>query len=562
MTFSYDDVRRLASDPESDWDTLHWIAEEYPELRPAVAANPATYPELLEALADLGDPTITTALMRRFNPDADPSELPEPTDGIPFSVRSRDGTDGDEDDMAVAAADAAAGAPEEDPPGAGENAATGADTTEPPGPREPTRPTDLPGEEHPHVETAWPTGPTPVVETHAESEAAPGPGSPAAPAAPSADTPSEASTATWARTSDAQWPSGSGVASSVAETRGTARNGSPGELQAAPRNAGLPPVGTAAPEAARAILRAGTVPAGPRPRGAPGGTGAGDAATARPVEDRPRRSRVSVLLFAVILPLIALAAITTLIVMLLGDSGSPSAVPDAPGGAAETGSSRGSSESEASPTRLTLEELHTAVSELPQTSSCEDVTDDVDVFTAYAERAAEEDSWSTEDDELVQGTVEELQAECGALQSAQVHQQLTDQSAAGIAAAAEDMGTGWIEIAFPADGAAELTSFMTPSGNIRCKMGDRLHCSVVEHDFAAPEGCDEAEVTTFQSTLRTTSAADCEDPVEEADREILHYGQKTANEYFACQSLRSKLSCWNQITGEGFNLSRSTHSTY
>ncbi|GAA3279493.1 hypothetical protein [Nesterenkonia halobia] len=532
MTFSYDDVRRLASDPESEWGTLHWIAEEYPELRPAVAANPATYPELLEALADLDDPAITAALMRRFNPEAAPAEGAEHEGGEHGGAEHGDAEHGDAEadgEHADEHADEHAGAepgddehPDEHPDehaGAGSAESSDAGDSAPEAAGAATA-----------AHTAAATGPA---EASAPTQATDEPSTPPEPTEP-------------AETAGATEPAETAGATGTAGVAGAAA----GAASPGPEADGG---GDGAEEPAPA-LPASTLTAG---------AGTGISAAALQERARRRRSRAGLVLLAVVLPIIAVVAIAALVIMLLDDRGDPQAEPGGDA-ASETSSSPSetSPEPSPSPTGPTLDELRSAVSELPQTSSCEDVTDDVDVFTAYAERAADEDSWSTEDDELVQRTVEDLQAECGALQSAQVHQQLTGQSSAGIAAAAEDMGTGWIEIGAPADGATELTSFRMPSGNVRCEMGDRLHCSIVERDFSAPEGCDEANPITYQSTLRTTAAPDCEDPVEEADREILAYGQTTANEYFACQSMRSKLSCWNKITGEGFNLSRSSHSTY
>lgn len=64
MTENHDaaELEALASNPQTDWDVLHWIAENYPELRPTIAANPGTYQELVEALASLGDPAVDAAL--------------------------------------------------------------------------------------------------------------------------------------------------------------------------------------------------------------------------------------------------------------------------------------------------------------------------------------------------------------------------------------------------------------------------------------------------------------------------------------------------------------------
>lgn len=78
--------RQLASDPLTDPDTLRDIAAEEPSLRPAVAANPATYPGLLAWLAQLGDPEVDAALARRAAPAPDatspgaPPAAPTPPD--------------------------------------------------------------------------------------------------------------------------------------------------------------------------------------------------------------------------------------------------------------------------------------------------------------------------------------------------------------------------------------------------------------------------------------------------------------------------------------------------
>lgn len=54
-----------AQDPSTDPVVLARIAEVAPELRPALAANPATYDALLQWLASVGDPDIDAALARR-----------------------------------------------------------------------------------------------------------------------------------------------------------------------------------------------------------------------------------------------------------------------------------------------------------------------------------------------------------------------------------------------------------------------------------------------------------------------------------------------------------------
>lgn len=54
-----------ASDPQTSGQTLADIAAQRPDLRPAVAANPSTYPALLDWLKSLGEPAVDAALAAR-----------------------------------------------------------------------------------------------------------------------------------------------------------------------------------------------------------------------------------------------------------------------------------------------------------------------------------------------------------------------------------------------------------------------------------------------------------------------------------------------------------------
>ena len=63
---STDPVQR-ASDPATPLEELQYLAQNHPSLRPLIAENPSTYPELLEWLGDFSDPEIAAALQRRQN---------------------------------------------------------------------------------------------------------------------------------------------------------------------------------------------------------------------------------------------------------------------------------------------------------------------------------------------------------------------------------------------------------------------------------------------------------------------------------------------------------------
>ena len=54
-----------AADPQTPGQVLADIAALRPDLRPAVASNPSTYPGLLEWLGGLGEPSVDAALRRR-----------------------------------------------------------------------------------------------------------------------------------------------------------------------------------------------------------------------------------------------------------------------------------------------------------------------------------------------------------------------------------------------------------------------------------------------------------------------------------------------------------------
>jgi hypothetical protein len=60
-----DPLSLQASDPATTAETLARIAYERPDLRPAVAANPAAYPELLTWLEQFHDPAVSAAIAAR-----------------------------------------------------------------------------------------------------------------------------------------------------------------------------------------------------------------------------------------------------------------------------------------------------------------------------------------------------------------------------------------------------------------------------------------------------------------------------------------------------------------
>lgn len=445
MASIYDEFAAIAADPHTDWDTLHWIAEKYPELRPAVAENPATYPELLDALRAIGDPEIDSALARRHSQ-----------------------------------------------------------------PR------------------------TPVPPETAASSAGP------------ARSAKEGSSSWWIATPEEATPSLPVETTSAAKEEWFSSGSSDSDSFAAPTPAPAPGE---------------TVPPSTGPA-------------------RRRRPFTSRLLLAVALPLVALVAVAALVMNLwtgsdaAGDSSADtSAVEAAPPDTGSEQSAPGESElGESEPdaastdeaeTPPTEDELRDTVAALPEESSCEAAEEDRAALTAFGATAGEDAAWSDPADaSLVEETLLALQESCGSSHAARIYLDLqgsAEDVPAALRATVESMGPAWIRTGFPAQG-QPLESFAAPGGNVVCELGDALRCTVLEHSFSAPEGCTGG--VTYAIEVDRAAEPACGDPVEPAGQPELGYGQTASNEFFACSSFQSQMSCWNQLTGEGINLSASRNATY
>ncbi|MBO0594350.1 hypothetical protein I2485_07215 [Nesterenkonia sp. E16_7] len=416
------ELSAIAADPRTDWDTLHSIAENHPALRPTVAENPATYPELLEALASLGDPEIDAALTRRRDALAAAAAQPEPTD--------------------PATPPALAGTPAQSAP----SAQTPADPSPPPPP-----PAPAPGQDG--------TGNSPI---------------------------------------------------------------------AAPARSGA--VRSAAPP-------------------------------------RRRRSRAPKFLLTVLLPVLVLIALSALALSLL-DGGSPedSTAAESPAQAqsSQEPEDEPAEEPEPSPTEEppTPDERRAELAALPQESSCDSPAADREVFLDLASAASENGSWvESEDATLVRDALLGLQDSCDNTHAAALFLDLreSEQTPNALRGTVADMGSAWIQASFPAQG-QPLSSFVSPDGNVVCELADTLRCRVLQHSFSAPEGCTEG--VTYAIRVDRTAEPDCENPVPQQGQQVLGYGQTASNEFFACTSFQSQMSCWNQLTGEGINLSASRNFTY
>lgn len=418
---AYDDVVYLAADPDTDWETLHWIAEDYPELRPLIATNPGAYDELVEALATLGDPEI---------------------------------------DAAISARRAAEGRPDED-------------------------------------------------------------------------------------------SAGEAYAGAVPET--VAASGGPGD------SGGDFPGGSAA----------GVTPPSASVAGAPGSPSGPEGAAGN---DRPTRSRskAGVVLLAVVLPLVALVAVGALLWNLIADRPAPDAGPDSPADVPAPGEEEEpegeeppvpDEDSGLSDPGVTAQEALGSLESLAVDSSCEAPEEDAEVVSTFIHAALWEDTGDIE--APVESSLEELQEECSSTHAAAVYQVLRadDSAEEEVREPVLSISTDWADqlVEAPSD-AQEMSSFVTPDENIQCVLEDGVRCTVFEHEYAAPEGCEEG--TTYSMQVDGDPGPDCENPVPDEDRDTLDHDETATDGFLACVSLEDRVSCFNTLTGEGFEMSERGHYPY
>lgn len=478
MSPEHSDLARQAADPATDWHTLHWIAENFPELRPAVAENPSTYPALVEALADLGDPQIDAALDRR-------EDSGRPT-GTPLHH-------GAAAEAAEWPADPSADRPE------------ARETHEPADPE-----TD-------RIDTVPAPGTTPGALPGAASGAA------------------SRSSARARRTTRMPPPTWDAIIT----PQHARREGTDAE-----------------PRAAAPRPRASGPPSAPAPVLAP-----------RSQYHRTRR-RVGIVLLAVVLPLVVLGAIAALLLNILGGYGPQWA--DFSGGSTSEDQSEDDQAEEpgeepdqngAAEDPPPADQAREDMQDLASSSTCSSA-EDAEVFTSFADASSSGGAWEQDDDgELVESTLLDLDEECGQAHAAAIYLQLsTNDEDEALTGALDDMGTDWVSPTHPAPAGEELTTFASPDGNVVCEFDDAVRCRVLDQSFPLPEECDSD--TTMAIYADQEPAPDCDNPVPDEGQETLGYGQTAANEFFACTSFQSQMSCWNQLSGEGFNLQSDRGTTY
>ncbi|NLS10937.1 hypothetical protein HGQ17_13225 [Nesterenkonia sp. MY13] len=553
------DLEAMASNPLTDWDVLHWIAENHPEVRPAVAGNPGTYQELVDALGALGDPEIDAAIAARPSsveipadtppasqqpPAPEPAEPDHPISGmwdthsteIPayrdepaeyyteIDYSGAGYSDYPEQDYQQDYADpedTGAEYTETDPAGPVPTAAV---PTEPPAPEQPASTQEQTGDQQDP-----PTGNTPLERLRAAAPAAPG-------AAP--------------QTTGAQNP-------------GTQESTTPS----------TPPQGTPAHEVPVEQAPLQETPAHP------GYAQAGYAQTsAQPPpepEDEPQKRRLPVLpIAAAIFGVVGVGALITLLIVLLGGEDeeptaepspeAPAEEPEAPAEEQEEANGEDGTEEgteEEVDDEAAIEEARTAVAGLPEDSSCE-VQEDAGVVAQFITAGTQEEGWPGDEDAgLLEETFADLQSECssnhaaGVFESARSGEQAPED---GQGEALTAVGTGWVDRYMGIEDAEETGAFQMHDGNIQCEFADGVTCTVYDHDFGSPDDCEDG--VTYRMQADGEAEMDCAAYLEPDDERIsLGDEQRATDGFLVCMNISNRVSCYNSIDGNFFELSETGH---
>lgn len=512
-----DDLAALASDPRTDWEMLHWIAEHHASLRPAVAANPGAYPELVEALGQLGDPAIDEAIRQRpdgghdvvpiVEPEAPHHSVAHPAETDPaISDPLHQMWDPHTDDL-PAQRDETADIPAQD---------------------------EQPATEEPELEPESEED----IEAEQDIEPLPAPDEPAY-TYPVNPAPEDYST----RAPVAATPESAPVV--------------PAEPAYTPAPA---PAYTPAPIA----YSAATPAAQPKPRREP----VPERGSAYDRDrDSERKGAGAKVLMAVALAAVAILGIGALIFTTLGDDEpvaqpQPAATADASPEPEETEAAEEEPTEEATEdagaNEEALAEARTSVAGLASASTCDAESEEADLITEFLTMGAESDALSAEDATMMEETFAGLQSECSTVYSASVFQGA--RSGVDSDAATETMetvGTDWVNRSVSIAGASTMSSFVTPDGNIQCEFDGGLRCTAYEHEYQAPAGCDAG--TTYLMEVDAAAALDCSNPVADEDRETLGVDQAATDGFMACVSLDDRVSCYNALTGAGFEISERGH---
>ncbi|MFH5821621.1 hypothetical protein [Georgenia sp. AZ-5] len=509
-----EDLRRLAADPATPLTTLQLLAQDHPEVRAAIAANPATYPALLEWLGALGMPDVDAALAAR-------------------------------------GAGAHATAAESEPSAAGNPASAATTGERPVGLEPPTTAHPAPVLPPVILPASRPRPVQAAAEPPTERIAALGPEQP--PAAP-ASAGAEPGTGDQPTSLDDR-AIVAGVRHSPGDVPGGATAAWPAAAQEATTSRLPARPGLVEPDSAEPGLDApGRAEPGRPERTRPAAVGAAPDDGVGPGRDR-RPAWALLALVAVLL-----VAGLGWALGRPGDDPAPSASPSATTTPASPPASPAPTSDPADAAGATL----AALAALPGASSCADVSADAKVFADFGAAASSGDAWADPGAaDVVMTALTGLQEACDPAYAVAVNDALVDGEGTPAALVTTLATAGeWVQpVRAAPPGAQPMNDFTSPSGNIACSLGEtEASCTIGDRSFADPAGCAAGPVTLVVGT-GGAAAPDCTRAAAPAAG-TLPYGQSATAGLFACTSEQDGMTCWSTLTGSGFSVARAGFTTF
>lgn len=177
----------------------------------------------------------------------------------------------------------------------------------------------------------------------------------------------------------------------------------------------------------------------------------------------------------------------------------------------------------------------------------------------YTTAAVAADAWNNSAQEKISEVLAHLDKNCNIDEKLQIQNAMTDPSSPPqLNSLVTDQS--WISLTRPIpDDAVHVTSFTTPTLNIRCLIEDEAVCTIYAYDFPSPSGCT-GQPATFRIGKTGKAKVDCDNTIAASTDQP--YGTTVAANGLACTIEESGVTCWSALTGKGFQIRREGQRTF
>lgn len=272
-----------------------------------------------------------------------------------------------------------------------------------------------------------------------------------------------------------------------------------------------------------------------------------------PPAQRPSRSPLYFLIFAAVVLLATAAALFYLKILPGGGSTHPG------GNSSQSASVGGNSEHHGPVDPATLESARNAVVQLAAAPQCTDSAfpaQTAQTILNLADLSTSSDDLATSKDALTT-----LSAACGGPFTGDLREAF---STADLPNKLEKLidSNDWVTLTRPApDGAITQAEFTTGAENIRCRfVDDDVACSIYAYDYPSPPSC-EGKTATYRIDPYGNVTSGCSKSID--TDQVLEYGTSVAQDGYACTLDQNEgVTCWNEVTGTGFQLKRAAGTIF